>query len=101
VEAGVGDKYVESVASEISKNVAHTIPAGITGGYTPDSTAGREGKNMDVFVDGQLLAASTGDAGANADRDYKEETHGVSGATTITFLFDIQAGRNITYIVRQ
>jgi hypothetical protein len=48
-----------------------------------------------------LLAASTGAAGANADRDYQEGTDGVPGATTITFLFTIQAGRNITYIVRQ
>ena len=96
VAAGVGDKYVESVAAEITKNTPHTIPAVIVDGYTPDDTAGREGKNMDVYVDGQLLAASTGANGANADRDYQE-----SSGTTITFLFTIQAGRNITYIVRQ
>jgi hypothetical protein len=94
VAAGVGEKYVESVAALISANVEHPLPYSIS--YTPDSTAGREGKNMDVFVDGQLLAADTGAAGANADRDYGETT--TSG---ITFRFNIQADRNITYVVRQ
>jgi hypothetical protein len=92
--AGIGDKYVESVDTIISKNTAHTLPYSIT--YTPEDSAGREGKNMDVFIDGQLLAADTGLNGANADRDYGE-----SSGTTVTFRFDIQAGRNITYIVRQ
>lgn len=94
VAAGVGEKYVEAAASLISKNTEHALPYGIT--YTPDSTAGREGKNMDVFVDGQLLAADTGVNGVNADRDYGETT-----ASGITFRFNIQAGRNITYVVRQ
>jgi hypothetical protein len=92
--AGVGDKYVEAVASEISANTPHTLPYSLT--YTPESTAGREGKNMDVYVDGQLLAADTGSNGANADRDYGE-----TSGTQVTFRFTIQAGRNITYIVRQ
>jgi len=95
VAAGVGDKYVESVASAIAKNTTHTIPVAI-GTYTPESSAGREGKNMDIYVDGQLLATDTGVAGANADRDYAEVS-----STQITFRFNIQAGRNITYIVRQ
>lgn len=94
VEAGVGEKYVEAVASEITKNTPHTLPYSIN--YTPESTAGREGKNMDVYVDGQLLAADTGSAGANADRDYGE-----TSVSQVTFRFTIQAGRNITYIVRQ
>lgn len=94
VAAGVGDKYVESVGVAISKNTPHTLPYSIN--YTPESTAGREGKNMDVYVDGQLLAADSGANGANADRDYGE-----TSATQITFRFNIQAGRNITYIVRQ
>jgi len=51
---------------------------------------------MDVYVDGQLLAADTGTNGANADRDYAE-----ASASTVTFRFDIQVGRNITYVVRQ
>jgi hypothetical protein len=94
VSAGVGEKYVEAAASDISANVEHPLPYSIT--YTPESTAGREGKNMDVFVDGQLLAADTGANGANADRDYGETT--TSG---ITFRFNVQTGRNITYVVRQ
>lgn len=94
VSAGVGDKYVESVGAAITKNTPHTLPMSLT--YTPDDTAGREGKNMDVYVDGQLLAADTGANGANADRDYGE-----TSTTQITFRFNIQAGRNITYIVRQ
>jgi hypothetical protein len=94
VTASSGDKYVESAASLISKNVEHPLPYSIT--YTPSSTAGREGMNMDVYVDGQLLAADTGVNGANADRDYAETT-----ASGITFRFNIQAGRNITYVVRQ
>jgi len=91
VAAGVADKYVESVSSGFSAETVHALPYSIT--YTPDSTAGREGSNMDVYVGGQLLAAdpSVGDA-----RDYDETT-----ASGITFHFDIQAGRNITYLVRQ
>ena len=94
VTAGVADKYVESVASGFNANTLHALPYGIT--YTPDATAGTEGSNMDVFVGGQLLAADTGAAGVQADRDYGETT-----ASGITFRFDIQAGRNITYMVRQ
>ena len=94
VSAGVGEKYVESVSVAIDKNTAHTLPYSIS--YTPDATAGREGKNMDVYVDGQLLAADTGTNGANADRDYAE-----ASTTSVTFRFDIQVGRNITYVVRQ
>jgi hypothetical protein len=95
IAAGVGDKFVESVGTAITKNVAHDISA-IVGTYTPDATAGREGMNMDIYVDGQLLAADTGTNGANADRDYGE-----TSTTEVTFRFDIQVGRNITYIVRQ
>lgn len=94
VESGVGEKYVESVGTAITKNTPHTLPYSLE--YTPENTAGREGKNMDIYVDGQLLAADTGANGANADRDYGE-----TSGTQITFRFDIQVGRNITYIVRQ
>jgi len=94
ITVGVGKKYVESVSSTISKNVAHTLPYSIT--YTPEATGGHEGRNMDIFVDGQLIAADTGSGGANADRDYAE-----TSTTQVTFRFDIQEGRNITYIVRQ
>ena len=93
VSAGVGDKYIESVSTTISKNTPHTLPSSIT--YTPYSTAGQEGKNMDVYVDGQLLAADTGANGANADRDYGE-----TSTTSITFRFNVHSGQNITYVVR-
>jgi hypothetical protein len=95
IAAGIGEKYVESVTgSQIDKNTEHSLPYSIT--YTPESGAGRQGKNMDVYVDGQLLAADTGTNGTNADRDYGETT-----STSVTFRFDIQVGRNITYVVRQ
>jgi hypothetical protein len=95
ISAGIGEKYIESVTTLIAKNTAHDISAIITS-YTPFSDGGREGKNMDVYVDGQLLAADTGAAGANADRDYGE-----TSTTAVTFRFDVQVGRNITYVVRQ
>jgi hypothetical protein len=94
IAAGIGEKYVESVTTLISKNTAHTIPYSVT--YTPEDDAGREGKNMDVYVDGQLLAADTGANGINADRDYGE-----TSTSSVTFRFDVQVGRNITYVVRQ
>lgn len=94
ITASSADKYVETVASAITKNTAHTLPGAIS--YTPDGTSGAEGKNMDVYVDGQLVAASTGANGANGDRDYSE-----TSTTSVTFMFDIQAGRNITYVIRK
>ncbi len=93
IGSAAGIKYVEETAGTITANTVHALPYSIT--YTPFSTAGREGKNMDVYVDGQLLAADTGAAGVNADRDYAETT--TSG---ITFRFTIATGRNITYVVR-
>lgn len=90
---GVGDKYVEVVASDISAGVAHQIPVGLT--YTPDSTAGQQGSNMDVYLDGQLLSASTGANGVNEDRDYSE-----TSTTHITFHFKVHKYSNITYVIR-
>jgi len=94
LNAQSGDKYVEETSVLIHKNVPYTLPYSIT--YTPDGTAGREGSNLDIYVGGQLLAASTGVNGVNSDRDYNE-----ASTTTVTFMFNIQAGRNITYVVRQ
>jgi hypothetical protein len=90
--ANIPEIYIEAVASDISKGTAHDTPVA----YTPDNTTGREGKNMDVFLDGQLLAPSTGVNGANYDRDYAE-----TSTTQITFHFDVYEGSNITYKVRQ
>ena len=89
-----GEKYIEETSALIHKNVPYTLPSSIT--YTPNATAGREGSNLDIYVGGQLLAASTGVNGANSDRDYNE-----TSTTTVTFMFNIQSGRNITYVVRQ
>jgi hypothetical protein len=90
-------KYIET-SGAITKNTVHSLPSAAIsdGGYTPDSTAGQEGKNMDVYVSGQLVAADTGAAGVNADRDYGETT--TSG---VTFRFDIPAGSNLIYVIRQ
>lgn len=89
-----GNKIVESVSSTIGANVYHDLPGSVL--YTPDATSGSEGKNMDVYVGGQLLSADTGSGGANADRDYGETT--TSG---VTFRFEIQTGRNVTYMIRK
>lgn len=94
ISAGVAEKYIEEAAALISTGVEHSLPTGLS--YTPTSVSGAEGANMDVYVGGQLLAASTGANGVNADRDYAE-----TSASGITFHFDVQAGRNITYMIRQ
>lgn len=93
-----GNKYIEEITSSIVKNTYHSLPiaAVLAGGYTPSSTVGREGANMDIYISGQLLAADTGIDGVNADRDYGETT--TSG---ITFRFKISKDTNITYIIRQ
>lgn len=95
IDSGVAEKWVESVETLVVKNIEHSLPVGAPN-YTPVSTASREGMNMDVYVDGQLLAADTGSYGSGADRDYGETT-----ASGITFRFDVQVGRNITYMIRQ
>jgi len=94
ISTGASTKYIEEVASDITAGTEHALPSSLT--YTPDSTSGQEGKNMDVYVGGQLLAADTGAAGVNADRDYGE-----TSTSGITFRFNVQAGRNITYMIRQ
>ena len=86
-------KYVETINSDITMNVEHSLPNSIT--YTPYSTAGVEGKNMDVWLDGQLLMADSGVNGANADRDYGE-----TSASGVTFRFTVYSGTNLTYVVR-
>lgn len=94
VEANVGEIYIEVPVSDIAKNAAHDLPGGLT--YTPDNTTGQEGKNMDIFMDGMLLTASTGLNGANRDRDYAE-----INSSQVQFHFKVNAGSNITYLVRQ
>lgn len=93
IGAATGLKLVEALAGNVSAGVEHAIPDSNI--YTPLSTAGEEGKNMDVYFNGQLLAASTGSAGVNEDRDYAETS--VSG---ITFHEDVYQDDNITYVIR-
>ena len=86
-------KYVETTDSDITMNVEHSLPSSAI--YTPYSTAGTEGKNMDVWLDGQLLMADSGVNGANADRDYGE-----TSTSGVTFRFTVYSGTNLTYVVR-
>jgi len=87
-----GVKHIIDVSSTISKNTPYTL--GFT--YTPDSTSGQEGKNMDVYVNGQLILADTGTNGANADRDYAE-----TDGSNITFRFDVVDPATIICFVKQ
>lgn len=91
---GSNDKHVEIVTSDITAGTVHQLPVGLT--YTPKSESGHQGGNMDVYLDGQLLSASTGSFGENEDKDYSE-----TSSTHITFHFDIYQYSNITYQVRQ
>ena len=93
-EAGVGDKYIVTVASDVDAGVAYQLPVGVT--YTPDSTSGQQGSNMDIYLDGQLLFASTGVAGVNEDKDYAE-----TSPTHVTFHYKIHKYSNLTFVVRQ
>ncbi len=94
LSVGIGVKLVESVSGTITAGTTHTIPDGYT--YTPYSTNDYEaGKNMQVYMNGQLLAASTGVAGINMDRDYAEVT-----ASGIQFHFDVYDETNIIYIIK-
>jgi len=88
-----GDKYMVALASGISAETSVTLPA--SKAYTPEAAGGKEGQNMDVYFNGQLLSASTGVSGVNADRDYAELT-----ATTIKFHEDLYQDDNITYVIR-
>ena len=94
ISSSSGVKVIEEVSTTIHKNTPHTLPGGRT--YTPDSTVNEEGKNMDVYVNGQLLAADSGVNGANADRDYGE-----TSSTQITFRFKVRKRSVITYVIRQ
>ena len=94
ISDGVGEKYVVVVASDINANTAYQLPVGLT--YTPNSIGGQVGSNMDVYLDGQLLSASTGTNGSNKDKDYSE-----TSPTHITFSFDVYQYSNITFVIRK
>jgi len=88
IAAGAASKYVEELSGDLAAETVHATPDT----YTPDATAGQEGKNMDVYVGGQLLAADA----LGEERDYDE-----TSTSGITFHFNLQSGRNITYVIRQ
>lgn len=90
---GIAESYSVVVISDITAGTAYQLPVGVS--YTPDSTEGRRGSNMDVYLNGQLLIASTGINGANEDGDYAE-----TSPTHITFHFDVYQYSNITFKVR-
>ena len=94
IEDGVGEKHVVIVANDVPALTDYQLPSGLT--YTPNSTGGQVGSNMDVYLDGQLLSASTGVNGANKDKDYSE-----TSPTHIAFLFDVYQYSNITFVIRK
>jgi len=93
-DASIAEKYIEEVVSDIPAGTQHALPGGLT--YTPDSTGGQQGSNLDIYLDGQLLSASTGANGINEDKDYSE-----TNTTSVTFQIDIYQYSNITYKIRQ
>ena len=89
----LAEKYIQTLVSGISADAIHPLPEGLS--YTPNSNIGREGSNMDVYLDGQLLSASTGVSGINSDRDYAE-----TDTTHVTFHFEVYQDSDITYVIR-
>jgi hypothetical protein len=83
-------KYVYTTPTPIPKNTLWNLKYSTT--YTPFSSDTQPGKNMDVYVDGQLLAADYSTAG---DNDYEETT-----ASGITFHFRVRRKSNITWVIR-
>ena len=95
LSAGIGIKYTETVTTDIAAGTEYDLPSGLT--YTPFTVvSGAYGKNMDVFVNGQLLVASSGAFGADEDMDYSEVS-----TSAIKFHIDVNAYSNIMYVIRQ
>ena len=84
------NKYVYTTPGAISPETAITLPYSLS--YTPNASDQQPGQNMDIYVDGQLLAADYNTLG---DNDY-EETDG----NTWTPHFAIRNNANITYVIR-
>ena len=85
--SGVLTRTVERVSSTITRNTAHTLPAGLT--YTIDST--NNGQNMFVFSRGLLRDPGP----ASGNNDYAE-----TSTTQITFYYEIKAGDHINYLIK-
>lgn len=82
-------KYVVTTSTAITPETAINTPIS----YTPYASDTQPGRNMDVYVDGQLLAADYSTAG---DNDYEE-----TSTTQWTPHFAIRANANITYFIRE
>jgi len=81
------DKLIEDIVAAIDAESAHTLPHGAT--YTLDPTG--EGLNMDLSLNGQLLAVDSG----SVARDYVE-----TSATQVTFHFTVEENSNLSYLIR-
>lgn len=79
------EKALETTAGVISADTDYTIPVSYTVGA---------GANLDVYLDGQLLAEGS-------DYDYIEVGTAGTSSTTIQFKMTVPGGKNITYMVRQ
>ena len=87
--SGTGQKYVETLASAITADTNHDLPYSQT--YTPFASDQQPGKNMDIYVDGQLLVADYNTLGNN---DYAE-----IDTDTWRPHFRVRSGANITYVI--
>jgi hypothetical protein len=90
VSGVAGEKYVTTLGTAHPKDTVLGLPYSLT--YTPYPSDSQPGRYMDVYVDGQLLAADYSTLGNN---DYDETT--TSG---ITPHFNIRNGANVTYVIR-
>jgi len=88
--ASGGQKYIYTMTGAVAAENPITLPYSLA--YTPFASDQQPGKNMDIYVDGQLVAADYSTLG---DNDY-EETDG----NTWTPHFTIRNKANITYVVR-
>jgi len=88
--ASGGQKYVYTMTGATTPETGITLPYSLA--YTPFASDQQPGKNMDIYVDGQLIAADYNTLG---DNDY-EETDG----NTWTPHFAIRNNANITYVIR-
>ena len=88
--ASGGQKYVYTMTGATSPETAITLPYTLS--YTPFASDQQPGKNMDIYVDGQLLTADYNTLG---DNDYEE-----TSTLTWTPHFAIRNNANITYVIR-
>jgi len=88
--ASGGQKYVYTMTSATTAETPITLPYVLS--YTPFASDQQPGKNMDIYVDGQLIAADYNTLG---DNDYEE-----TSTLTWTPHFAIRNKANITYVIR-